>query len=810
MNVRESIGRRATLLVALAGAAAAFWCCVLWVRDPDTFHHLAYGRAIARGGFPVADPFLWPLAGQPMGILPYWLGSLAIYGWHAVFGDGGLAYLPAAAAAATFAVLLADSAPRAGRHTGWTLAAAAPPLVLALESFRFRATARPELFAMIFVAVTAWAARRFEDGRPRLLLAFPLLAALWTNVHPSVAAGLAFVGALAASAALGGAPGRPRAALGAAGVLAAGLLASLATPSADDPVLLGLRFVWSTFAAPAASVGAGESSAAVPMLVAELARPRLGFLATPPGLLLCLTALSFLLRWRAPRARELATVALFAALASRGVRFAAILAVVCAPIAARNLGEALARLPGRLGRLPLRAAAAAAAALAAAVHPALATSPPMVSYGTGLWPPAYPVRAADYLEANRFDGRLYNAFQLGGYLAWRGVPAYQDGRGAVPAGALAASIVGPADPEAFAVLDAAFRFDALLLEFPELPPATAGALQALKGDDDWLAERSRWALVAFDDGGLLYLRRDGRYADLVARDELRLAKPANAGVRLQRSSLPALLAEYARAMRESPSCARCRFLFASFALAGGFAADAERALAPALAADGRRLPELLLLAGRVAEVQRRPELARERYARFLEAGGDDPEARRGLARLALEAGDAAGADRTLRQSLRGEPRDPADLQLAARIALSRGRPDEAAAWRAAGERAERAAVAQGWFERALAAERTGDLPGAIEACRTSLALHESNAPVHSNLGWVLQKAGRPDEAIREHRRAIELDPALASAHYGLGTALAERGDAAGAAAAFRRYLALEPQGRWAIKASELATRLEGR
>ena len=53
------------------------------------------------------------------------------------------------------------------------------------------AMVRPELFAVLFLALTLWAIRRFEGGRIGLLLPFPLLVALWTNVHPSALAGIA-------------------------------------------------------------------------------------------------------------------------------------------------------------------------------------------------------------------------------------------------------------------------------------------------------------------------------------------------------------------------------------------------------------------------------------------------------------------------------------------------------------------------------------------------------------------------------------------------------------------------------------------
>jgi Tfp pilus assembly protein PilF len=811
--------RAAFAVTAAVGALLTFVACTLWLRDPDMFHHLALGRHVWRNGLDPREPFLYPLAGARMGVLPYWLGSLAIYGWHALFGDGGLAFLPALVGAALFVVLLVDSRPRDDRGGLWWLTAAAVPLVLAVEAFRLRATARPEIFGMLFLAATALAVRRYEERRRGLLLAFPLLALVWTNVHPSVAAGLLVLALFAVTVFFR--PGTWRERLLPGAILLSGIAASAVNPSAANPVaeavrlgetLLGIGAVGSAGAAAAA----GEGYAPVRMMVAELVPPTLASLATPAGVLLLVTVASFVAAWRRPRVRELLAVVAFALLASRAIRFGVFLAVVCAPIAARNLGEALSRVSDRtvsLGRLRLgpRALAGAALAALAVVHPATFRVPPAISFGTGLWPDAYPVRGADYLASIGFDGHVYDTFHFGGYLEWRAISPYQDGRGTAAAGTLEASLLGPDDPKSFAALDARWSFDALLLQYADVSGPRGETLRAAKGDGDWIVDRARWALVAFDDGGLLYLRRDGKYAALAARDEYRLAKPGNASVELRRSALGPVMAEYDRAIREAPSCARCRYLLATCALAAGRPGDALRAAEPALETAGRRMPELVLVAARAAEADGQADRARALYRRVLADGGDDAEARRGISRTTLALGDAAGAERALRPNLAGPSKEPEDLLLAAGIASARGRPEEAAALARAAQGGDGAmAEAREQFDRALAAERRGDLAGAVASYEACLAAFERNAAAHSNLGYVLEKLGRLGDAVREQRRAVELEPTLAAAHYGIGTALAQQGDREGASAELRRYLALEPHGYWALKATQRLAELERR
>ncbi|HEX9242318.1 MAG TPA: tetratricopeptide repeat protein [Anaeromyxobacter sp.] len=799
---------------AAAGCALTFAACVLWVRDPDLFHHLALGRHVWRHGVGPAEPFLFPLQGEPIGIPPYWLGSLLLFGWHALLGDGGLAFLPAVVGAALFSVLLADARPRGEPNGPAWLAAAALPLLLAIEAYRPRAAPRPEILGMLLLAGTSLAIRRWEEGRPRLLLAFPLAALAWSNLHPSIAAGLALVGVLAVTATFRPGPWRER--LGPAAILVAAVAATAVNPSPANPVGEALRFA-ATLVGAGGSVGAaaaaGEGYAPVRMLIGELALPTRSHLASPAGVLALVTVASFVLAWTRPRVREVLVVAAFAFLASRAVRFGAFLAVVCAPIAARNLAAALSRLPARaplLERLRIgpRVLGAGALVALAPLHGLLAPGAPELSFATGLWPPAYPVRAADYLQSIGFDGHLYDTFQFGGYLEWRGFSPYQDGRGTVPPGTLEASLLGPDDPRTWPALDARWGFDALVLQYVDRSYARAETLRALKGEGDWIMDRTQWALVAFDDGGLLYLRRDGRYAALAARDEYRLAKPGNASVEVRRSTLGALLAEYDRAIRETPSCARCRFLFANCALAAGRPGDAVRALEPALEA-APWMPELVLAAARAAEADGQPARALALYRRALAEDPEDREARRGLARRALAAGDVDGADRALRPLVAAADAEPADLALAAQIASARGRPEDAAALLARAKRDDGAqTAAREQFDRALAAERLRDFPGAAASYEASLAAFERNPAAHSNLGYVYEKLGRLDDALREQRRALELDPGLAAAHYGVGTALAERGDRAEATAAFRRYLALEPQGYFALKATQKLAKLE--
>ena len=212
------------------------------------------------------------------------------------------------------------------------------------------------------------------------------------------------------------------------------------------------------------------------------------------------------------------------------------------------------------GRLTLRWPRVALPPLAAAlaVLPILSFPP---RHGASIDPERFPVRAVGYMKENGIDAGVYNVFHLGGFLEWTmGQPVFQDGRGALPPGDERGALFGPSNSRYFAPLDARYRFDALLLDHPG-PPAWVPprAFPRCASADCNVANRNTWALVAFDDGGALYLRRDGRYRALALRDGYAYLHPSNAPDALfGPATTPASARlEADRSLRESATCVRC-------------------------------------------------------------------------------------------------------------------------------------------------------------------------------------------------------------------------------------------------------------
>jgi tetratricopeptide (TPR) repeat protein len=127
-----------------------------------------------------------------------------------------------------------------------------------------------------------------------------------------------------------------------------------------------------------------------------------------------------------------------------------------------------------------------------------------------------PDRAVRYLDENGVSGRMFNTYNLGGYLIWRAWPRRQvfvDGRNVEYGPEFIAEAARWSRPEVWARLDSRWDFDYALAGNS---PGYATAV---------LDSSPRWALVFWDDAALVYLKRTSANADLIRRDGYRFLKP---------------------------------------------------------------------------------------------------------------------------------------------------------------------------------------------------------------------------------------------------------------------------------------------
>ena len=389
------------LFPALAAACGLFLVGLFSTEmtDPDAWWHLATGRYIVeQHRLPVPDPFAYTTAMAPssptarFNLTHEWLAQAVWYGIEAAGGFGAVVLWKAL----LLAVLCGLVGWIAWRRTGsrlWGVAAALAAAALATEFAHDRPSILSYVFTSAFIAI-------LEDRRRVWLL--PLLAVIWANCHGGFFLGWIVCGAYALEALLRRAPDRKRILLaGAAAVLASGL-----NPNGFAALATVARYRQSPM-----------QSTLIEWSRADLWGPPYAF-----DLLLYGAALSLALAWRRVRIADWALFAAFAAAALMAFRNEMLLGIVAPGVLATYAPRKWFEAHARYGR-PVQTAAIAALLALTAWQTARGN---FFQLRAGEW--WFPAGAARFLSEHHVDARLFNTYEYGGYLIWRGQPVFIDGR----------------------------------------------------------------------------------------------------------------------------------------------------------------------------------------------------------------------------------------------------------------------------------------------------------------------------------------------------------------------------------------------
>jgi hypothetical protein len=451
----------------------------LLFRDPDLLWHITVGRRILETrSFPWVDEFSHTFQGQPW-VAKEWISQILFAVVHDILGLKGLAVLIGCVIALTFTLLFLVLEQRMR---------IVPALIGALFAYSLAAPhflVRPHMLS--FPLVVLWIAGLVRAAETRtapspLLLA---LMVLWANLHGGFTLGLACVVPFALEAVMAAEPtDRVATAKRWAIFLGGAALAALVTP-------YGYRALWATY-----QVFGGNEA-----LKYIIEWQPLNFARDQYVGLLILSALfaSLLSGVKLPFVRcALVLGLLYQALLH--VRFVALAAIVVPVLVAGPLSRQFPYL-GKTGPDPALAAllavagkpilrlfvmiALAAGAAASALLPER-TLPPAIA----------PVAAVDYLGARAKEGKIYNDYLFGGYLIFRGIPTFIDGRSDQ---LFAGGFLG----DLYRTLDGSARdFRALLdrhdIRFALVRPNTR--------DAHVLDEGEGWRKLYADDAAILYER----------------------------------------------------------------------------------------------------------------------------------------------------------------------------------------------------------------------------------------------------------------------------------------------------------------
>ena len=420
-----SIRRLFSLLFLLA----LFTMSVRELADPDLWWHLRTGEWVWEQGIPQTDPFSFTKLGQPW-VAHEWLSDALMWGIYQLGGLIGLSLAFAGIIAATFWLL-------ARACVGQPYLAAFVALLAAVTSAPTW-EARPQMFNTLFLALFVYLIERYRVGtlKLRTLLWLVPLTALWANLHSGYLLGVVVLGGYAVGETLQH-------------------LIRQRWPQA--PFMPGLnqwadiRWLWlltgGSFLAAALNPNGVRlwiypfetlRSPAMQQYIVEWQSPDFHLWDFRIfGLMLGVGVLAWVWSGTRPHLAELILLGGGAAAGLLSARNIPLFAIVATPIITRHLLAAfqghsaypilagtapeptVSRFLQRMNWLILFLAILAASVW---VGRRLGNIQPLIDQ-------LYPVAAVDYLEANGLaDQPIFNDYSFGGYLIWRGIPVFADGR----------------------------------------------------------------------------------------------------------------------------------------------------------------------------------------------------------------------------------------------------------------------------------------------------------------------------------------------------------------------------------------------
>lgn len=597
-----SRGRPRAPIAALLGFAAVSG--LFRVRSYDVFWHLAAGRWIwSHGSLPHTDPFRFTSDAVPW-VDHEWLFQVLLHGLETLVGLNGLVVARALTAVGLAILLLV-----ALRRSGVPKSQAVLVALVGLLGARPRMFLRPEFVTLVilttFLAVLQEARRATRTdhgaaGRPWLAAAAALVV-LWANFHPGALVAPPVAGAYLLGSKLSDA----RSGQGWSWRTVVGFPALLVGLLALNPYGLQIFAVPREIGSSLEGLG-GVNPEWLPLWSGPIAHDSLYFFTVLAALGMLIVATlrvgspdgaadgdGLLARFRRlDGATGLAALALLV-LSVTSIRHQPLFYMAAALFA----GECLAGswVPSEDAsrndrKLSLLATALCLLALLWTVLPPsrgpLAPRQGRYHVGLGLEPNRFPVGQVDSLLAWQSTaggahpvGPLHNNVAWGGYLLWRLFPPRQvfiDGRNEVNPGLLRE--LGAARHsnrqwndmlERYGIDGAVVRYEQRTLQVIEASSDPAAPPRTVRRTPNSLFfPRERFALVYWDDVGMLLIRRSPERVAALRAVETRWVDPEDVAWTLRRAQEdPAFreraVAEVRRKLHQDPDCTRAHRLLSS-------------------------------------------------------------------------------------------------------------------------------------------------------------------------------------------------------------------------------------------------------
>ena len=637
------------LLVGFAFIAACFQ-----VQNFDVWWHLKTGELTVRN-WAVArqDPYSFAAAGS-LWVNSGWLAQVGMYALFECCGFAGLVVAKAAVVAGCVLVLFL-----ACRARGSNVIACAAVIACAVVAARFRLRVRPLVLSGLFSAVFVWLLHEHERRCARWVWLLPALMALWVNVHPGFPAGFVLMAPyfLAAlwrgrylSALFRPTPVRTLALVGLLCVAA-----TLVNPFGYRPLLYPLRLT---------------SASSFMKDIGEWTAPAFTRFYGPFWAYIAVGSACVALTWRALNLSDALVIGVFGSMALSAVGHVFFFAIVSAPVFAKHLSvlgrAAQAQWPalGRAGVQKLAALGVAGSMVLLAVH--YIRDERDFPFGLGLRTDLVPAAAVDFIDAHDLPNNICNAYQWGGYLAWRCFPKrqiYIDGR---------CLVYG----------------ERLYLEWKRAIKAQEGweATFARRGVNTLMLAHDvplpilnspKWRPVYWDDLSVVFVRKTSDTAELIERFACDLTLPQNFEQHwADEPTRGRLVQALERKVERQPSCVAARVCLAR---ARGLLGDVDSAVRHMTEAQ-RMAPwdsTVLSQLGYWLAQAKRPREAMAVYADLVRLSPRHAVGHYGLAGCLHALGELRRAERHYRRATRIMPRFAAAQQRLIEVLREQGKMAQA-------------------------------------------------------------------------------------------------------------------------------------
>jgi hypothetical protein len=535
-----------------------FLCALFRVCDVDVGYHIRTGEHILAGhGVPGVNTFSYTVPDEPW-YAQQWMPATIYTLAYRVGGLTGLTVFKALLATLLMWLVWLNARNAAGKNSFWPLAVA----TLAVLVLRVRFFERPDLFTSTLLALVLLLDTRHGTNRRWQFIFLPLLMALWANTHAGWVYGFVLLNSLVAVEwvefawpKLRGTGERPafktlfvRPIGIALSIIAAVASVQLINPNGwrilTVPITQFLSKFW--------------QSVILEYFPPTWATSKLLFVW------LALVVVLQLITWRSVRTRFLIPTAAFAYFAMSSQRSLSAFIIASAP----HMAFMLSRLP----RVELPAVTRWSKPLLpigwAALIALVVLPNRTFQFGTGLFHGYYPAEVFAFMRTNVPSQHVFNDMRFGGPMLWTLYPQFKpfiDGRGDAYSEEFW-------QKEYLPVLSAGANWRDVFAKYD-----VTAALLASQRDEKFppLAEKlfadPEWALVAYDDDTLLFLKRTGANERAIVGHEFKSLWPGNWDFgRITASNLTAFASEAARAYEFYPSAyaqaaaARCAMVAADY------------------------------------------------------------------------------------------------------------------------------------------------------------------------------------------------------------------------------------------------------